>query len=43
VALGAGSPEGIAHTVVAHEGRAVPGGKVTLTLVVTLSRGQADP
>ncbi len=36
------SPETIAHPAVAHEGQAAPGGKVKLTLGVTLSRVQAD-
>lgn len=36
------SPESIAHAAVAHEGQVEPGGKVKLTLGVTLSRAQAD-
>jgi hypothetical protein len=36
------SPETIAHAAVAHEGRTEPGGKVRLTLAVTLDRAQAD-
>jgi hypothetical protein len=36
------SPESIARAAVAHDGQAEPGGKVRLTLGVTLSRAQAD-
>jgi hypothetical protein len=36
------SPESIAHAAVAHEGQTEPGGKVKLTLGITLSRAQAD-
>jgi hypothetical protein len=36
------SPESVAHAAVAHEGRAEPGGKIKLTLGVTLTRAQAD-
>jgi len=36
------SPASIAHAAVAHEGQAEPGGKVRLTLGVTISRAQAD-
>jgi len=38
----AGSPETIGRAAVAHEGQAVLGGKVKLTLRVTLSRTQAE-
>jgi hypothetical protein len=38
----AGSPETIGRAAVAHEGETVLGGKVKLTLRVTLSRAQAD-
>jgi hypothetical protein len=36
------SPDSIARAAVAHEGKAEPGGKVKLTLGVTLTRAQAD-
>ena len=36
------SPESIARAAVAHEGQAQPGGKVKLTLGVTLTRAQAE-
>lgn len=36
------SPESIAHAAVRREGQLVPGGKVRLTLGITLSRAQAD-
>ena len=36
------SPETVAHTAIAHEGRPGPGDRVQLTLGVTLSRAQAD-
>jgi hypothetical protein len=36
------SPETIVKAAVAHEGQAVLGGKVRLTLRVTLSRAQAE-
>jgi hypothetical protein len=36
------SAKSIAHAAVAHEGRAMPGDRVELTLGITLSRAQAD-